>query len=157
MNPVLKWTFIVFFATHIPITLCVDLQALFGSHFPQLLRDLLAWYVSEFNDELMGNPPVWFQSIVLLELIVQIPFFFVAIYALWTKKSWIRIPSIAYGIHVATTVWPIMATVISSGNSSINQKIILLGFYFPYFAIPLFFALYMMVHDKPFKNSAKKA
>jgi hypothetical protein len=31
----------------------------------------------------MANPPRWFQSIVTVEIFLQLPFFFVAAYGFW--------------------------------------------------------------------------
>lgn len=150
MNSVLYWTFLVYFATHIPITICLDLQALLGSIYPLFLRNLNSWYCSNFNDELMAMTPIWFKTFILLELIFQLPFFFVAVYAFVYRRNWIRIPGIVYGTHVATTVAPILSSTMLSKNSTLDQKIVLFSFYFPYLLIPVLLALYMIRFDNPF-------
>jgi hypothetical protein len=33
------------------------------------------------TDFLMAKPPLWFQSLMWAEMLVQVPFFFVAVYA----------------------------------------------------------------------------
>lgn len=45
------------------------------------------WYTAEFGDFLMAKPPRWFQSIVTIELFLQLPFFFVAVYGFWQGGS----------------------------------------------------------------------
>ncbi len=82
MNSLLKWIFIIYFVSHIPITICVDMQGLFGAHYPQALKDLLAWYINQYNDTLMQYPPIWFKSFLVAEATLQFPFFFAAAYAL---------------------------------------------------------------------------
>jgi len=75
MNEFLQWVYLIYFLTHIPITLLVDLQAVFGQHYPLYLQDIITWYVATFKDHLMRDPPVWFQSFIMAELVFQLPFF----------------------------------------------------------------------------------
>lgn len=156
MNKALYWTFLIFFITHIPITICLDSQALLGLYYPSMLRDIYSWYATSFHDELMANPPLWLLSFIFLEIFTQLPFFFVASYAFIFKYNWIRIPSIAYGAHVATTVVPILTSILSSPNTSINEKAVLFSFYFPYLFIPSILAIYMMRNEDPFNSKEPK-
>jgi hypothetical protein len=156
MNNFLLLTFLIYFITHIPITICLDLQALLGAYYPEILRSFYAWYVQSFNDVLMTNPPVWLKSFIFAELVFQLPFFFVAIYGLYFKKNWIRIPSIIYGIHVSTTVWPILSSIVFSELNTDSEKIILFSCYAPYLLIPLLLAIYMTFNEVPFKSKTKK-
>ncbi len=158
MNEILRITFLGYFITHIPITLSLDLQALFGPYYPPQLQALCAWYCATFKDQLMLHQPAWFKSFIVAELLFQLPFFFVATYGLLYKKNWIRIPSIIYGTHVATTVWPIIADLIMSDVNTVSEKYVLFGFYFPYFLIPAMLAGYMAAYPYPFgeKNRVKK-
>lgn len=158
MNPFLRVVFLVYFITHIPITLSLDLQVLFGEFYPASLQELATWYIATYNDQLIQNKPVWLKSFILAELLFQTPFFFVATYALLFKKNWIRIPSIIYGAHVATTVWAIIAEFAMSTTISDKEKTVLFGFYAPYFVIPALLMWYMAVTPEPFgaKDAAKK-
>jgi len=36
------WFFFIFFVTHIPTTLIIDAQPIFGEHYPQTLQDFVA-------------------------------------------------------------------------------------------------------------------
>ncbi|EMP37686.1 BTB/POZ domain-containing adapter for CUL3-mediated RhoA degradation protein 2 [Chelonia mydas] len=79
----LEWVFALYFLTHIPITLLIDLQALVpgaGIH-PQSLTELLKWYAVTFKDPMMLEPPAWFKSFVYCEAFLQMPFFPIAAYA----------------------------------------------------------------------------
>ena len=87
----LRWALIGFFATHIPITLLVDAQALLPAQlYPESARSLGAtlpaaprhpppsplsvhWYAHEFSDPFMSRPPIWFKSFILCELLIQVP------------------------------------------------------------------------------------
>eukprot|EP00042_Codosiga_hollandica_P031594 m.193262 g.193262 ORF g.193262 m.193262 type:complete len:93 (-) comp53682_c0_seq4:438-716(-) len=54
--------FLAFFASHIPITLFVDIQALLPRHwFPAQALEMVEWYSHEFKDPFMvdPNPPAW--------------------------------------------------------------------------------------------------
>lgn len=119
------------------------------SSFPEICLKIVLFvfeydkfrYVSTYNDVLMANPPFWLKSFLYAEAVVQFPFFFVAVYALLKKRNWIRIPGIFYGVHVSTTVVPLLCEIIGSSLLSKNEKLTLVSFYFPYFLIPLWFAL----------------
>ena len=156
MNKILEIIFLIYFITHIPITICLDLQALLGVYYPSTLQSFNKWYAKEYNDQLMGDPPIWFKSFIFAELVFQLPFFFVAVYGLYFKKGWIRIPSIVYGIHVATTVLPILATIVFSSYNTTSEKLLLTSFYAPYFIIPLVLAIYMILYEDPFATKDKK-
>jgi hypothetical protein len=156
MNSLLRITFLGYFITHIPITLCLDLQVLFGQHYPPNLQQLFSWYTSTYKDQLLIHKPAWLQSFIWAELLFQLPFFFVATYGLLFKKNWVRIPSIIYGVHVATTVWPIIADLIDNKVNSQEEKYVLFSFYAPYFIIPALLAGYMALNPQPFGAKALK-
>ena len=98
----------------------------------------------------------------MCEALFQLPFFFVAVYALVFRKSWIRAPLIAYGAHVSTTVIPILTEFMESAELDLNQKLTLFGFYGPFLIVPLTLMIHMCVNDNLFGrndtevNSSKK-
>ena len=97
----------------------------------------------------MATKPLWLQSFILAEVILQFPLFFFFIRGLMKKEYHkIKIPGIIYGAHVATTVWAILAETIISDKNSTNEKIILTSFYFPYFLVPVLFALSLSSIDE---------
>ena len=150
MNELLRWTFLIYFITHIPITFCVDLQGLFPGQYPQMLQDLLQWYIDTYNDNAMRDMPAWFTSFVIAEMCMQLPFFFVATYGFLFKKNWIRIPSIVYGAHVSTTLLPILLELHMATNVTYDQKVMLYSFYAPYLIIPALLCAYMCFVPLPF-------
>lgn len=152
MHPILKYTFLSYFVTHVPITLLIDLQGNWGQHYPQILQDLVAWYIVNFKDFLMDSKPAWFRSFIICEALCQLPFFFFAIYALLHHKNWIRIPAIVYGAHVSTTLFPILAEFIASPTMSNTEKTYLYLIYSPYLLIPVTLCLYMCLVPEPFPN-----
>ena len=75
-----RLAFLGFFASHIAATLFIDVQAIApAAIIPTPLANLLHWYATSLNDPLMSNPLPWFQSLVCLELVFQVPFFLWAV------------------------------------------------------------------------------
>ncbi|KAG7479650.1 sigma intracellular receptor 2 [Solea senegalensis] len=152
---VLEIIFFFYFASHIPITLFIDLQALLPEHvYPQPLRDLLRWYAEDFRDPMVLDPPHWFKSFILCEALVQMPFFPIAAYAfLKGGCKWIRTPAIVYSTHVATTLVPILAHILFydfpmkpyPGPQTMHERLWLVSIYAPYLLIPVMLLLTMLM------------
>jgi hypothetical protein len=145
-----------YFASHIPITACIDAQAVLSIH-PQAIKDLLAWYVSWSGDPLMGAPtPLrWFQGIVWVEITLQMSFFFFALYAWLNRKECIRLPAIMYGSHTATTLIPIFSTFLAPEAAlTEQQRYMLLAIYSPYFLVPCAIVWRCMAREKLFPEPA---
>jgi EXPERA (EXPanded EBP superfamily) len=157
MNEIARWVFLIYFITHIPITLVVDFQIIFGQWYPASLQSVITFYLQTYRDPLIEDKPVWFQSFIVCEAIYQMPFFFVAVYALWFKKNWIRVPGVFYGAHVATTVWAILAEFLFSPRIDNNQKATLIGFYAPYFVVPLAFSLILASKEEIWADNSKSS
>lgn len=152
---VLEIIFFFYFASHIPITLFIDLQALLPEHvFPQQLRDLLKWYAQEFKDPMVMVPPEWFKSFIYCEAFLQMPFFPIAAYAfLKGGCKWIRTPAIVYSVHVATTLLPILAHILfhqfpkepHPGPQTPQERWLLVSIYAPYLLVPLLITFTMLL------------
>ena len=90
LEGITRTIFLGFFGSHILATLCVDVQAIAPAAWvPQPLTDLLVWYASSLKDPLMSKPAElpWFQSLICLELIFQLPFFFWAVVELTSNRK----------------------------------------------------------------------
>lgn len=146
---------ICYYVSHIPITLCLDLQGLLHSFYPTVLQDLLSWYVKNFNDPLMGGQPVWFKSFIFWECF-QVPYFAVAANAMINRDNSIRIPSIIYGAHVSTTVSAILSDLYFSQKVTHEQRMVLLALYLPYFIFPFSILVYFAAYSEPFGSASKK-
>lgn len=151
--------FLLFFISHIPATLLIDLQAIFPHLYPEILRDILKWYTDIFNDDLMRGPhDTWFKAIVGGELLMQLPFFFVAVYALMNShkvdgKGWFRSACMIYGSHTATTLIPILACHIANPDASSLEKILVVSIYLPYLLFPLWLVFISVVSENVFGKS----
>ena len=66
---------IVFFATHLPISLLIDGQALIddaNAHLvPSACKTALEYWITFSGDTLMRDRPLWFRSLVAAELSLQ--------------------------------------------------------------------------------------
>ncbi|XP_071394994.1 sigma intracellular receptor 2 [Centroberyx affinis] len=163
---ILEIIFFLYFASHIPITLFIDFQALLPEHvYPQALKDLLKWYAAEFQDPMMLDPPVWFKSFIFCEALLQTPFFPIAAYAfLKGGCKWIRTPAIVYSTHVATTLVPILAHILfypfptepHPGPQTPKQRWMLVSIYAPYLLVPLLLLLTMLL-SSTYRPSPKAA
>ncbi|CAH1232884.1 TMEM97 [Branchiostoma lanceolatum] len=160
MARVLEWVFFLYFASHIPITILFDSQALLPKElYPQALKDVMANYAHGAKDALMADPPMWFKSFCWCEMTLQLPFFFVAAYAFFQGKCrWIRLPVIIYSTHTATTLIPILAQVFFNdfsdspvpGPTTFEERMTLATIYMPYLVIPLLM-LFVMVFSDDYK------
>ena len=103
------------------------------------------------HDPLMEHQPVWFKSFILFELLFQLPFFFVGYHAFYHGRNWVRIPGIAYGVHTATTLIPILAEILASESiTSAAARAQLFLIYLPYLVIPAMIAILLALEEKPF-------
>ncbi|KAL3756045.1 hypothetical protein ACHAWU_002624 [Discostella pseudostelligera] len=171
-----RTAFLCFFLSHIPITLVIDGQAFFPRRFyPQVLRDVVDWYAITFKDKLMTHPPQpWFTSLVAIEILLQMPFFFVAVYAILQKQKndtntlnqngrsiiegngIFRSLCMVYGSSTATSLIPIFASILTDDGTTLREKGILLCFYFPYFIFPLWLVVIAVCEENVFGSKSKK-
>ncbi|XP_066492649.1 sigma intracellular receptor 2 [Tiliqua scincoides] len=161
----LEWLFAFYFLTHIPITLCVDLQGLLPGLYPEVLTQWFKWYTASAKDSLMANPPAWFRSFVYCEAFFQFPFFFVATYAFFKGScKWIRTPAIIYSTHVVTSLVPILAHVLFADFSKskhpspklLQERLYLSAIYLPYLLIPLLLLCTMLLSPQYNQIEKKK-
>jgi hypothetical protein len=144
-----RWAFLVFFSSHILFSVLVDFQGLFpssSSYYPDAIRQILLFHTDTFADPLMSDPPLWLRSFLWCELLFQWPFFFVACWMIGSSSpssslhypDWFRCACIAYGAHAATTLVPILATlVVANGEASARQRTAVTAVYLPYLVFPL--------------------
>jgi len=150
MKRVVDYVYLVYFITHIPITIMFDTQALLPSFildfFPKQVIEMKRNYCMTYKDAMMADPPSWYQSFLFCEMFLQFPFFFVASYGFYKGLySMLRLPCLLYGTHVATTLLPILMHVWTHdfskdslpGPSTTQERLQLTYFYSPYLAVPI--------------------
>ncbi|KAM4843917.1 sigma intracellular receptor 2 isoform 1-T1 [Thomomys bottae] len=164
----LEWLLGLYFLSHIPITLFMDLQVLLPPElYPAQFRSLMSWYCKEFKDPLLQKPPVWFKSFVFCELLFQLPFFPFATYAFFKGGCrWIRTPAIIYSVHTMTTLIPILSSFLleefskASGFKGLKpetprERLTLVCIYAPYLIIPIVLLLFML-RNPYYKHEEKR-
>ena len=94
--------FVAFFLIHIPITILFDIQGTLvpSSVYPEQLQQTTAWYVREFEDFLMGAPPLWFRSFIFFELFFQLPLLLSSLYGLLTSTCYFHFIVDGHGCNV---------------------------------------------------------
>lgn len=144
-----RLVFLAFFATHIPITLAMNGQTVLPEIlFPSFMKELLPFYAEQVHDTLMMAPfETWFQAMVVCEVVLQVPFFIVAVYVLSMSENdkyvqqvgagWFRTLCLIYSSHASTTLMPILACTMTNPFNTTSEKALLLAFYFPYLLFPL--------------------
>jgi hypothetical protein len=86
----------------------------------------------------MAALPPWFKALVWSEVLLQLPFFFVAAAAFAKGDARIVRPAAAYGFSVATTLVPILAELAASpAIADEGTRRTLIAFYLPYLVVPL--------------------
>ncbi|PIA17643.1 transmembrane protein 97 [Coemansia reversa NRRL 1564] len=144
MDKVYLW----YFVSHIPITLLIDVQPLLPPDMiPQVLHGVNRLLTETLGDPFMivgagHSELVWFRSMLLCELILQLPFFFYAVWALWTDNPHRHLPFLVYGVHVSTTMIPVLGTLVRGEiNRTCGERMLLASMYLPYLLVPLSMAL----------------
>ncbi|EGD78001.1 transmembrane protein 97 [Salpingoeca rosetta] len=152
----LDYVHYAYFGLHIPISLLMDFQAIVPlKYFPSFAQRLGTYYNNEYKDPLMAADPkpTWFKSFIWCEAGLQLPFFGLALYAMHTGGSWIRIPGIIYGTHVATTVVAVLAEVLCGEYGlSWKDKAWLASVYLPWLVIPLTYVWKLAFDPHPYRK-----
>ncbi|CAE8611800.1 unnamed protein product [Polarella glacialis] len=162
-TPWFRWLMFGYFASHIPISLCIGGQVVLHPwvvRYPSALRRLLQIHVEANGDFLMASPPSWLRSLLAAELLLQLPFFPFAAAAFWRASpadNAMRLPCIIYGTHVVTTQIPILAAIVLDTEhvKSESHRWKLFGMYVPYLAVPLLLTAVMLARPAPFSFSKK--
>ncbi|KAJ1889108.1 Transmembrane protein 97 [Coemansia sp. IMI 209127] len=141
----LDTVFLYYFVSHIPITICLDIQPLLPAGIiPRPLLALNDVLTRQLRDPFMvlGNDGhadlTWFRSLLACELVLQLPFFFYAVWALWVSSPRRHLPLLMYGTHVSTTMAPVLGMLLFGDiDRSCNERMLLASLYAPYLLVPL--------------------
>ena len=130
----------------------IDAQVIVPKAFvPMFARNALSWHITSNHDVLMANQPSWLRGLIACELLFQLPFFFVAIKAIWERNNSIRGYLIAYGAHTATTLVPILQYIWEDRTFRNEfERMKLVAIYAPYLLVPLWLTVSMIANEKPF-------
>jgi hypothetical protein len=149
-----RWLLLVYFITHIPITIFIDAQVVFDrAYFPQFARDLFDFHLRANQDFLFAgcrSSYPYVRWIGACEVFLQLPFFFYAVWGLWNKRNEMRIPAIIYCTHVPTTVIPAWADFLQNPAAppALSARLQLFALYGIYFVIPCVWLLSLVSSEK---------
>ncbi|GAA5887404.1 hypothetical protein JCM16303_004272 [Sporobolomyces ruberrimus] len=139
------WIYLVFLAIHIPATLLVDAQALFFAERVSPLWLRAPFIFAARDDPLLQNATnplfAWFQGYIILEVLFQLPTFFLGVQGLYRNSTTIYPLLALYGASSATTTYACLATVLTMPNISNEHLVKLLASYVPFFVVPLAMAV----------------
>jgi len=152
----------IFFASHIPATLIIDLQALYKP--PRYLRGPIEFYIGMSRDPLIGvasgafgdsSHLAWFKGFLLLELFFQLPVFILGLRGLYKGSHTIYLLLALYASSTATTTLACVFQVLQTPETTPetlaqnlpsvtdSQRLLLLSSYIPFFVIPFIMAVDM--------------
>ena len=84
----------------------------------------------------MHARPVWFRAAIWVEVLVQAPFYAVAIYAFVRQRSWVRVPAIVYAT-VLLTIMPIVLAEQYFGPHASRRPLLVTAVYGAYVLMPV--------------------
>lgn len=110
------------------------------------------------------SPPTWFSSMVAIEVLFQLPFFVLALYAMLQQSKKrsdnplikgdgiFRSLCLIYGSSTATTLVPIFSTILVDQDTNVGEKGVLLSFYLPYFIFPVWLVVIAVCEENIFAS-----
>ncbi|KAL1747420.1 transmembrane protein 6/97 [Schizophyllum fasciatum] len=175
--------YVIYFLTHVPPTLLLDLQSIYPKeHVPAFMSGLLRTYFDFLHDPLVGRAAgfygekateemLWLRTFMTLEAVFQLPVFFIGAYCLIKSACTTSLYPLLliYGASTATTTLPCLVYLYATPDSdewtqasnvpsiTPNERLILLSSYAPYCLIPLVMAVDMAFRLGRSKKSGKAA
>jgi len=117
---------------HAVLALLIDVQSILPDVAPAVyalyeragLTAVVAGWVKDEGDFLVGTNPLWFKSIVCVEILFQAPLCFALTWGFAKRRQWVRLPSLMYGAHVLTTMVPIMVVLCTDPRPTLTCKLV---------------------------------
>lgn len=111
-----------------------------ASRWPPRACVLAIHWWGHLADKLVLARPVWFQAAIWLEVLVQAPFYAIAIFAFLRQLNWIRTPAIVYST-VLLTIMPIVLAEQYFGEHRTAKPLLVTAVYGPYVVMPILLLL----------------
>lgn len=130
-----------YFMIHIPISLLVDSAiAVPPEWWLPFQKTLAGIQINDNKDALFAARPIWLQSFVWVEILIQVPFFAWAAGKLLQGNERVWVGMVIYGIEAAITTFACLIEVFYLEGLTRPEHIKLIGLYLPTFIIPLIIA-----------------
>ncbi|GMM34529.1 Ema19 protein [Saccharomycopsis crataegensis] len=146
-NPKLDTFYLLYFLIHIPITVLVDSALVIPPAYRLAIQTkVLNFHISENKDFILLLAPSWLKVAGFVELIFQLPVFFIGIYALWNdiKKFYPLLMTYGFNASLTTLFCLYDIYIYNNGSSDLlgftitqSDRLKLFWVYFPTFLIPL--------------------
>lgn len=79
--------YFLYFLLHIPITVLIDSALAIPKEYQlNIQKSLLEFHIGQNKDFLLANPPSWLTVFGWIELVLQLPFFFIGAAALFKSE-----------------------------------------------------------------------
>ncbi|XVF43394.1 hypothetical protein PTKIN_Ptkin02bG0036700 [Pterospermum kingtungense] len=91
---------------------------------PNMFIRLHNWYITEYQDYLLVDKPLFFVALMKLELVFQFPLALVNIYGLLTSKPWFNTTCLIFGASFITSMTALLGELMGSPKSS--EKLVML-------------------------------
>lgn len=164
------WTCWVFFVVNLFfVTYTISMEPLvipdlhefkLHPHYPlwppkPLIDNLHNFWIPNF-DNILLHRPAFYKCFMWWEQLFFGPYYAFAIFAFWTRKNWIRIPSIIYGSVMFTKITVLMAEGAFGSVHRSPKPLTFIAVHTPYLIIPLFLVIYFWAVPAPFKGTPPK-
>lgn len=133
---------------HFIITCLIDVVLVVPREYLTSFQlNLVNFHISEYKDFLLQNPPNWLVFFGWIEVLFQLPLFFLGAIALYQRKSKVYPYLFCYGVEAALTTLVCMVVIAFNGESHglttsdiVNLELV----YFPILFICAFLAIDML-------------
>lgn len=135
-----------FFLIHIPVTILIDSCLVLPPHMRWPIQEaILNYHIAQNKDFLLIHSPLWLSAAGAIELVFQLPFFFVGAYSLLYSAYQYYPLIFAYGVNAALTTLFCLVEIAAYNNQHADvvgffvesaDKWKLASVYLPTFIIP---------------------
>ena len=104
-------TYVLYFIASLALRLLVDLPLIapdaliqqYDIRPPQITALATKWL--QVNEPMFLDPPQWLRAAIIMEIVVQIPYLLLAVYAFLLQRQWIRVPTIIANTQLLTVLY----------------------------------------------------
>uniref|UniRef100_A0ACD5UM18 Uncharacterized protein n=1 Tax=Avena sativa TaxID=4498 RepID=A0ACD5UM18_AVESA len=86
--------------------------------YPAPLVEIHQWFIAEFDDYLVADPPPSFIGLVWLDLIFLWPVCVANLYGILTRRRWSATTSLIAGVYMITYLSAILGDMLGSGKAT---------------------------------------
>ncbi|XP_047069896.1 sigma intracellular receptor 2-like [Lolium rigidum] len=86
--------------------------------YPAPLVNFHRWFIAEFDDYLVADPPAFFIGLVWLDLVFLWPVCVANLYGILARRRWSATTSLMAGVYMITYLCAILGEMLSSGKAT---------------------------------------